>query len=125
VSKFKTQLRTKKIFKTQQKIQNTTERTEKVENPAETSQKKNQFLILGFSKNLEISRMRGMGFARSGFSLKFSIVLKTPNKTLSDRMLCHQWSQVTNLTAVSLRQMCLNENGAISITDPEYSAQTM
>ena len=31
----------------------------------------------GFSKNLDISRKRGMGFARSWFSLKISIVLKT------------------------------------------------
>jgi hypothetical protein len=37
----------------------------------------------GFSKNLDISRKRGMGFARSRFSLKISIVLKTPYKTLS------------------------------------------
>jgi hypothetical protein len=37
----------------------------------------------GFSKNLDISRKRGMGFARSRFSLKISIVLKTPYKTHS------------------------------------------
>ena len=43
----------------------------------------NQCFQRGFSKNLEISRKRGMGFARSRFSLKFSIVLKTPYKTLS------------------------------------------
>jgi len=43
----------------------------------------NQCFQQGFSKNLEISRKRGMGFARSRFSLKFSIFLKTPHKTLS------------------------------------------
>jgi len=37
----------------------------------------------GLSKNLDISQKRGMGFARSRFSLKISIVLKTPYKTLS------------------------------------------
>jgi len=40
------------------------------------------FGILGFSKNLEISR-KGEWASPDPFSQKFSIVLKTPDKTLS------------------------------------------
>ena len=43
----------------------------------------NQCFQQGFSKNLEISR-KGEWASPDPFSLKFSIVLKTPYKTLRD-----------------------------------------